>query len=461
MAWLHYRQQPPSRLKLADASLRQQRGDEVLLVWGDLAHWMIVDHEMDGFLRQFDGSGDTAGIIRLAGGDTRQLCELVSGLFVRGVLSDAGSVSRRPVPHDDTQLENITVNLTRRCSLACRHCYLGRDSAVPNEATARDMVRFLHSVRKCCAAKASLMILGGEPTLQPQRLLELTSAGQDLQLQTLVSTNGQHITESLADSLYAQGVHVQVSIDGATGKTNDAIRGEGSFRKATAGVRQLVRSGVTTILSMVVTRANFAEMRSYLDLAWQLRVAEARFIPLRSTGAAAHLLPEVVPLDQLLNEIRSILREKAQWRQLLQRDAFSILGHTCRLSQRPASCGTGRKTILLDADGKLYPCGNLNHAGVCLGSIRDPGLSLRQLWEHSPVLTEVRRQTAIDAISEPCRTCAVRYWCLGGCRGESYAATGRLDAPSPHCERLRCGIIEMFWTLATEPDLVGQAGRAC
>ena len=45
---------PHDRLRLRPVSLRQERDKRVLLVWGDVGQWLVVDAEAAQLMRQFD-----------------------------------------------------------------------------------------------------------------------------------------------------------------------------------------------------------------------------------------------------------------------------------------------------------------------------------------------------------------------------------------------------------------------
>ena len=148
-------------------------------------------------------------------------------------------------------------------------------------------------------------------------------------------------------------------------------------------------------------------------------------------------------------------------RRLAGRDAFSILGSTCRLSVRRQSCGSGRRTFLLDSDGALYPCVNTRLPEFRFGGIRDAGFDFETAWRRSHVLAEYRSRTSVERENGGCRDCVVRHWCLGGCRGETYAATGRLEDRSPSCEDLRAAVLEMFWTISEVGGTFDEERRYC
>lgn len=67
------------------------------------------------------------------------------------------------------------------------------------------------------------------------------------------------------------GLRVQVSMDGATPSTNDALRGPGTFNRALGTGRELIAARMHTTLCMVACRENQAEIRPYLRLAKEHR----------------------------------------------------------------------------------------------------------------------------------------------------------------------------------------------
>jgi radical SAM protein with 4Fe4S-binding SPASM domain len=136
---------------------------------------------------------------------------------------------------------------------------------------------------------------------------------------------------------------------------------------------------------------------------------------------------------------------------------------TCRFSLRKASCGTGTQTFLLDATGDLYPCLNTNVPALRAGDIREPGFDFTRFWNDSPVLRAVRHETSVDGEAGACRDCVVKYWCLGGCRGETLQTQGALGERAWNCGEQRRAVLDMFWRLAGRPDWVRvvAGGDAC
>jgi len=188
-------------------------------------------------------------------------------------------------------------------------------------------------------------------------------------------------------------------------------------------------------------------------------VQEARFIPLKCVGGGGDCGLAPVPMTELMRRACELFSRQPQYRRLAGRDAFSVLAGICRHSTKRISCGTGRQTVLLDADGTLYPCLNTNRPDLAIANVRDTGYRFDQAWINSPTLKQVRKLS--EVAEGGCGACPVRMWCLGGCRGETLAMTGRMDRPSPHCRELRRAILDMMWTLAENPNLTAPAQLQC
>lgn len=451
-----------SRIYCPPPDLVDHRNDLVLLIWGDIPYWTVVDDEMYQLLGKMDGRTTLHDVFARypawAGHEhsIRQTFE---------TLRRAGVINPRPVRPSAAPfpIENIALNLTNRCNLRCAFCYnlphLGDNSA--NELSAEEMIQFLTATRSFQRKGASLTILGGEPFLEPEKLFAVAAHAKSLDMSVIVSTNGTCITDDIAIRVQALGIQVQVSFDGHTPALHDRYRGNGVGRHALAGVETLVRHGVHTVMNMICHQETLPHLEAFLTLAKRCNVAQARFIPLKEIGGAATGGPRPVPLPDLLQAAYTIFQRRPDLRVLLGQDALSILAHTCRYSVRKPSCGTGLQTILLDADGSLYPCLNTLTSAFRVANIRDQGFTFARCWRESSVLRQVRDATSLYRADHPHAACPVRYWCQGGCRGENYSLTGDLSNRPPHCASLRQGIIDLCWMLAEHPDLAPDGTMPC
>ncbi|MFX1337268.1 MAG: radical SAM protein [Promethearchaeota archaeon] len=117
------------------------------------------------------------------------------------------------------------VNITNRCNLKCKHCFVFREGnpntpTKENEMSANTMIKELKKYKKKYGILRMLW-MGGEPLLR-QDVLEL---GVKVFPLNVIATNGTLPIPNIDPK-----IHWTVSIDGPE-QINDEIRGKGSFQK--------------------------------------------------------------------------------------------------------------------------------------------------------------------------------------------------------------------------------------
>lgn len=130
------------------------------------------------------------------------------------------------------------------CNLACRYCLTESRPGAPRRTLDRTLIEAL-------AGEAvelgfdSFGITGGEPFLRTDMPEILGYLGA--RLPTVVLTNGTLFTPQLLDRvapLARLPVAMQISLDNADPRLNDAMRGAGSFAKVIAAIPALVARGI-------------------------------------------------------------------------------------------------------------------------------------------------------------------------------------------------------------------------
>src|SRR5262249_28241431 len=144
-----------------------------------------------------------------------------------------------------------------RCNLACRHCFI---SCSPHN----DSFGFLsfEEVQRRLDESVALGVkeyyfTGGEPFLHPRmvEILELTLRYGA----ATVLPNGTVLKDAWlgrlarAEAASPYSLEFRVSIDGCSARTNDPVRGEGTFERALDGVARLVRHGFLPIVTVART----------------------------------------------------------------------------------------------------------------------------------------------------------------------------------------------------------------
>ena len=166
---------------------------------------------------------------------------------------------------------NVFFHILTRCNLKCRHCYINRKqhgkNTLPIE-TINTWLRAFASKNK----KANVIFLGGEPTLHPD-LPEAVFKAKSLGYSSItIDTNGYLFHDILSKVSPDVIDYFSFSLDGATRKTNDMIRGKGSFDTCIQGIKNAVQQGFGTSLIYTVSTINIHELDKIAPLLKDLKI---------------------------------------------------------------------------------------------------------------------------------------------------------------------------------------------
>jgi radical SAM protein with 4Fe4S-binding SPASM domain len=322
---------------------------------------------------------------------------------------------------EKNRFHGIALEITRRCNLQCRHCYLAAGEPGERELTTEELERLIRQVRG--AGGTSVSIGGGEPLLHPDwhRLVELALS---LDLLVALGTNGTLINAPLAEELAALPIKIQLSLDGATADVHDAIRGEGSYGQTRRAIDLLkvAGKGEDLVVAFTPMKLNVREVSALIDLMEALEIRVVQFPPLARSGRARRDW-QVLELDDA--------ERLALWRTVHGRapglkGRMDLLADCFSLSiDRPGvpyRCNIGSQ-LRIDPDGNCYPC-QCFHAGRSfrLGNVRERsiaeiafGARLRSIVEGC--LTRPERIPA-------CSDCRWMNLCGAGCMGNAYECNG-------------------------------------
>jgi MoaA/NifB/PqqE/SkfB family radical SAM enzyme len=181
------------------------------------------------------------------------------------------------------------------CNNRCVFCAQGekrRDcGAVPLEELVTRLVEVRRTTR-------GLVLTGGEPTLH-KSIVKLVAAAAALGFSPIqIQTNGRMLRyEKILEALCAAGAtEFAPSLHGAAAQTHDRLtRAEGSHEDTVAGIRNVVRRGLTIVTNSVITRQNLGELPALVGLLGDLGVQQAQLAFVHPVGTAFELFDEVVP----------------------------------------------------------------------------------------------------------------------------------------------------------------------
>lgn len=182
---------------------------------------------------------------------------------------------------NDRRYPAAMVNITNRCTLKCRHCFIYRGGNPNDRADEMEtpvMLKELAELRRRHGIQAMLW-MGGEPLLRPDVLQE----GVKFFERNTITTNGTLPPVELPGCTYV------ISVDGPPA-LNDAIRGKGTFEKVMKTLSQIPETFASTIMCQcVVTKENEDFLEELVDLLRPTRAEGVTFsfyVPCRKDDSA-------------------------------------------------------------------------------------------------------------------------------------------------------------------------------
>ena len=140
-------------------------------------------------------------------------------------------------------------HVTERCNKRCRHCY--QNEHYPDDLPLAGLQLVLGRMEEALikwGRKGSLSFTGGEPLVRRKELfilMQQVDQVSSFEFYALL-TNGSLILNDVALALKNQNKlrRVQVSLEGATPETKDAIRGNGSYVETLNSIRTMKSPGL-------------------------------------------------------------------------------------------------------------------------------------------------------------------------------------------------------------------------
>ncbi|MEJ2656757.1 MAG: radical SAM protein [Desulfobacterales bacterium] len=166
---------------------------------------------------------------------------------------------------------NIFFHLLTRCNLRCRHCYINEKQHGKNTLPIETIKTWL-KVLALRNKKANVIFLGGEPTLHPDLPAAIQKAKCLGYSSITVDTNGYLFHDILSKVSPEDVDYFSFSLDGVNRKTNDMIRGKGSFDACIRGINRAVHKGFSTSLIYTVSAMNLHELDKIAPLLKDLKI---------------------------------------------------------------------------------------------------------------------------------------------------------------------------------------------
>jgi MoaA/NifB/PqqE/SkfB family radical SAM enzyme len=288
-------------------------------------------------------------------------------------------------------LFSVLLELTHRCNFDCFLCY--SDRSVQGTALSLDQYYRLFD-DLVDLGTMNLTLSGGEPLAHPH-FFQVGSKARELGFVVRIKSNGHGIHGEILRRIKDEidPFHIDVSLHGARSATHDRqTRVPGSFQHLMANLEAMRTADLRFRLRIPITSWNQGEIEEMVGIADRL-------------GVAADCDPQITPRDDgdpmPLSISPSLEAVQKLYRLLRARRVAVDANPTSTDSGQPATpeqpskhCGAGSISVTVDPVGNVLPCVQWR---VPAGNLHRQ--SIREIWEFSPVLRDIRRKSEEVATS--------------------------------------------------------------
>ncbi len=335
-------------------------------------------------------------------------------------------------------------NITYKCNLKCKHCYIrgGPDVSLfeVNTESALKIAEELVDI------KVPLLIFtGGEPLLRSD-FWKIAGFLAKKEMKMALSSNGTLISRSVAKRLKDLGFkYIGISLDSIKPKVHDEFRGvKGSFEKAVDGIRNAVSEGIPVGVRTTITKWNINEVDEIVDFCKDLGVKRVTFYILDTIGRGTELVKDLPSNSQLKafadNLIELSKRYSNHLEILVVRGNFigiyiadkisksrSDFLKYLRMIDSQGDCG--RKSISIYPDGTVRPCQFIDY--YIIGDLKKESLKAILSLDNKRLRTFIYAYQKLRG--KRCSKCPFRKVCGGGSRNRALVLQKDFWGDDPLC----------------------------
>ncbi|MBE6525281.1 MAG: radical SAM protein [Thermoplasmata archaeon] len=194
----------------------------------------------------------------------------------------------------------ISVDVTDRCNLRCRHCFNNSGTRVEGqELSEEELLKLSEEIVEL--DPLAVCICGGEPLLRKDVVYKMGSILKNREntgdLSLNMVTNGILMDAEVSRNLKEIGFNlIQVSVDGFR-ESHDWMRNkEGAFDSAIDAIKYLYSEGLKVGVACAPTIKNIRDIPELIGLLSELGVSSFRMQPIMPLGRATNII-EFFPSD--------------------------------------------------------------------------------------------------------------------------------------------------------------------
>lgn len=305
-------------------------------------------------------------------------------------------------PFNPPYLKNLMINITERCNLTCKHCYITEKNK--SDMPLEDIMSLTQEFHELQGIR--LILTGGEPFLY-SKFRELLIKLKEIPLQKVILTNGVLISdmdEEILNLLKDNFFEIFVSLDGMEESHND-FRNAKCFNDTIEGIITLLNKEITVSINTMVHKQNLDEFGEMYELISSLG-------EIRNWSIDIPTFEEETP-PAIKDKYKISFQEGGD---ILRNYGWGVI-YESPAEGESVDYACGPYLMAVDVLGNITKCG-FSFYDESLGNVLDFGL--KKSWE----LIQENLNWSIQDLECAEINCEYLNKCRGGCRYRAKQYTG-------------------------------------
>ena len=327
------------------------------------------------------------------------------------------------------KIKNAVWEITLSCNINCLHCGSNADiNKRPQELSTGEAFDLIEQLSDLGCER--IVLSGGEPFMR-RDWSALAHKIIQKGMRCNIISNGYALNEDTIDLLKAAGVnYLGFSLDGATAKTHDYIRGkDGVFDHLMWVFDKLKANGFRIAVVSTLHKGNLHELEGIKQVLlehgvdnWQIQTANIR----------GRMPKEWAITDMDYYSVAEfVAKNRNRYIDIIKITEADCTGYFSKLTpfmgiKKWNGCSAGISTIGIESDGGIKGCLSMQDKMYLEGNIREK--SLAEIW-NNPDGFRYNRKFELSDLDGICKDCKYGPICRGGCSEKAMTYTGKL-----HCQ---------------------------
>jgi radical SAM protein with 4Fe4S-binding SPASM domain len=328
----------------------------------------------------------------------------------------------------------VQIDITSKCNLACKHCRASVLDKTAADLTTEQVLSMLTEIHSL-SPHAALAIAGGEPLMRSDIKDIFYHIRDNLDGMSIeLLTNATLIDENNIDWLLDTVRGFNISMEGATSKIHDSIRGRGTFQRTVRALKLLVEKDATLAVRMTYFHQGEDEPENLMRFIHSIGVKMFNFRYLVPVGRATSKRVDADQYRRLSEKIWEVGKDlnmevgysdpfpellvNEERRKEIEADSDLLQGIAV------TGCSIAFTLLYINPQGVVQLCPYLP---VSVADTKRE--DVEKIWFENELLERFRYSRS--ALEGKCGACEYKFAC-GGCRGAA-SAMGNFLGEDPRC----------------------------